>query len=1018
MWCALDMNNNVLFRFECQGIAINLNLPDRSDYIQNKIANTGTFYEIDLLSEVSRLPLREGAVCDIGANIGNHSVFFAAVLGREVHAFEPLTQSYQNLLDNIAVNDLEALIKPYNMALGASPSTGIMRQVDGNLGASKFYDSKEGEVVMSCLDIELPHDESIALIKIDVEGYEEQVLLGATETIKRCKPLLIIECQTILAFAKIRVLVEGLGYIPLGQKGNTPTVFFVHESDSVLCHSYPTFLIRNDLENARRRIQGQLDHASRKEKDWVDEFRGHAEKSVQGLASLNNSISEIEKNIRFQAEKTALEKELKRIKNQLRAEKKELEQENYIVNIELRAEKAKSEHLELVLRRNFDSRLHRYVRATLNAANSLGLKFIPRRKEWPEYRRQLEKQISYLRQRETDSLKLLLKRNLSEKKAISSVKPVRPELKAEAENYSNNTDRKVRIGIASIEIRRTALSHVIDCLYDQADEIFVYLNDYTEVPEFLNREKITVLHGLGDIGDRGKFYGLPGFNGYYITCDDDISYPSYYVDHCIDGIERYGRAAVVGWHGSLILSPFEDYYTATSRRVLSFRAGRPEDTPVHVIGTGCTAFHTSTISVDLRDFKTSNMADIYFALLGQQQNVPFVVIKHDKGEAIPLDIPDDKPIHRESMQSTGSRADTKELQNKLVKQHSEWRVFKPNLVYARELKTVAYVGRIDHARWKKGGILKSAAMIVTALRRYGHRVITVDLETSFEEQCIQTKDADVIWIYPGDPQRPDFATVEQLIAHCAGLGKQVLVNLSFNLVDERSTWIAERVAAWKEIYSHKVKACLFTNSAKTHPAFRNVLENVVCIPKTIDFVKNISLPIFHETNGIFVGDLQKLLNRNLVGGDVEQWLDELRKALPEVPIYAVRQYGGKVDRDLGVEVIPYTTGDQWDRFLMSCRIVACITPHATFEMIPVEAAGLGIPCVYRPMVQSHSETISSSGIEVSSPKEFAQACAALYRDPVIWAKYSLSSHQRALSQHIDYASASIHQQLIMACASR
>ena len=589
---------------------------------------------------------------------------------------------------------------------------------------------------------------------------------------------------------------------------------------------------------------------------------------------------------------------------------------------------------------------------------------------------------------------------------LKQVKPVsaRPTMGCRRE--------RVRIGIVSIEIRRSALQRVVEALYPQADELFVYLNDFAQIPDFLKKPNISVLHGLGDVGDRGKFYGVDDFEGYFITCDDDIDYPPYYVDHLIDGIERYGRQAVVGWHGSVFLDPFEDYYTATSRRVFSFKSGRPADTAVHVLGTGCSAFHTSTIRVRYDDFKTPNMADVYLAVLGKQQAVPFVVLKHDGNEALPIEIPDDKPINQESAKSTGSKADTRALQNKLVKENLPWHAELPKPVYVRQVPTVAYMGRLNVDRWKKGGILKSGHLILQTLRKLGHRVIPVEIEQDVPALKAAVKDAQVVWIYPGDPERPDFAPVEQLIEHSAALGKQVYVNLSLNLVESRTDWIVKRMTEWRSRFGARIKACVFSYSVIELEALAPIRDLLVCIPKTIQY-DPVYQAAFEHTQGIFLGDLQKLLNRGLVHGDIEDWIAPLRQALPGVPLYAVRQYGGKVDRDLGLTVVPYTHGPEWEQWLATLRIACCMTPHATYEMVPVECAGLGVPVVYRPMIHAHSEVLSFAGVQVDTPEQFAAACKMLYTDPVLWESHSRAISWRAYSQHVEFVGAAIHRQIVM-----
>jgi LysM repeat protein len=49
---------------------------------------------------------------------------------------------------------------------------------------------------------------------------------------------------------------------------------------------------------------------------------------------------------------------------------------------------------------------------------------------------------------------------------------------------------------------------------------------------------------------------------------------------------------------------------------------------VNFIGSGCCAFHTSTLKLDIKDFKYQGMADCYLSRSSFLQNVPMVVLKH------------------------------------------------------------------------------------------------------------------------------------------------------------------------------------------------------------------------------------------------------------------------------------------------------------------------------------------------------------------------------------------------------
>ncbi len=130
--------------------------------------------------------LRPGDVfTDIGANIGSYSILASGVCKATSFAFEPDPAAFAALSRNIALNRLQVLVRGHQFALGAQRGS-----VDFTVGldtvnhVATAADAAVRSVVQDTLDHALA-DCSAALIKLDVEGYEDQVLLGATETLKR-----------------------------------------------------------------------------------------------------------------------------------------------------------------------------------------------------------------------------------------------------------------------------------------------------------------------------------------------------------------------------------------------------------------------------------------------------------------------------------------------------------------------------------------------------------------------------------------------------------------------------------------------------------------------------------------------------------------------------------------------------------------------------------------------------------------------------------------------------------------
>ena len=150
--------------------------------------------ELQLLSAL----LEPGAVAiDVGANLGTHAVAFAQRVGPTgaVFAFEPQRVMHQLLCTNATLNGITWL-RAVHGAVGAEPGTLVVPDIDyaapGNFGGLSLGSWKEGETVpVFALDaLGLPR---CALLKIDVEGMEAQVLEGARQLIAASKPFIYLE---------------------------------------------------------------------------------------------------------------------------------------------------------------------------------------------------------------------------------------------------------------------------------------------------------------------------------------------------------------------------------------------------------------------------------------------------------------------------------------------------------------------------------------------------------------------------------------------------------------------------------------------------------------------------------------------------------------------------------------------------------------------------------------------------------------------------------------------------------
>lgn len=176
---------------------------DTESHIGGRIWRGGQPYEFPLLEDMYELGLDQATVVDVGAHIGNHSLWLAAVCGADVHAFEPDLQDAETLYRSVDYNDLHGQVCIYGFALGAE--SGHARSMGKGI-----YEVGVGPTEVRTLDsFGL---EEVAMIKVDVEGMEPDVLEGAAHTLESDRPVVYAEAQTPAASKRNQEVLEPLGY--------------------------------------------------------------------------------------------------------------------------------------------------------------------------------------------------------------------------------------------------------------------------------------------------------------------------------------------------------------------------------------------------------------------------------------------------------------------------------------------------------------------------------------------------------------------------------------------------------------------------------------------------------------------------------------------------------------------------------------------------------------------------------------------------------------------------------------
>ncbi|HEY6822541.1 MAG TPA: FkbM family methyltransferase [Burkholderiales bacterium] len=201
---------------------------DPANHTEREVIKAG--FSSSVLRLAADLAASGEAVIDVGANVGALAVPLAKSRpALEVHAFEPHRLALGRLRRNIAANRL-ANIVVHEQAAGNAAGTAELTAFElRDLGlsslrasASRFEGQSKYAVPVVTLDEalrDLKH--KIAVIKIDVEGFEAEVLEGARGIVARDRPYLIFEHSDVFFEApgaaaaqkrRLASLLESFGY--------------------------------------------------------------------------------------------------------------------------------------------------------------------------------------------------------------------------------------------------------------------------------------------------------------------------------------------------------------------------------------------------------------------------------------------------------------------------------------------------------------------------------------------------------------------------------------------------------------------------------------------------------------------------------------------------------------------------------------------------------------------------------------------------------------------------------------
>lgn len=193
----------VVYSFDYIGHAINLNGVYEKDDLD-------TFFE--WMTSIG-VDFTQATALDIGANIGNHSLYFSDYFKRVV-SFEPHPRTFKLLSLNA---ELAGNVTCHNVGLSDKEGSAVLSVLPVNFGRSTLSATPGAESVtirLVTLDGFCELD-NVRLLKIDVEGHEYQALSGAGNIIRQHQPIILFE-QHIDDFdhgeSKVLSLLQDFGY--------------------------------------------------------------------------------------------------------------------------------------------------------------------------------------------------------------------------------------------------------------------------------------------------------------------------------------------------------------------------------------------------------------------------------------------------------------------------------------------------------------------------------------------------------------------------------------------------------------------------------------------------------------------------------------------------------------------------------------------------------------------------------------------------------------------------------------
>lgn len=204
-----------------------------NDYVFETIRKSSDFYEYDLLNKWLPYICKSKIILDIGANLGNHTLFWSEHIDYDkIYSFEPFDVNYKRLTNNVSLHNKKENIVTINKGVGLKEGyTSVKEFHEDNYGGTTLDPgiSDYGEIEIIDIDSFVDQNQlsQVDFIKIDTEGFEISVLSGMESTLLKYHPDLWVEVSH-QSFLEIVQRLNGFGYTLADVEGFN--LLFLHET--------------------------------------------------------------------------------------------------------------------------------------------------------------------------------------------------------------------------------------------------------------------------------------------------------------------------------------------------------------------------------------------------------------------------------------------------------------------------------------------------------------------------------------------------------------------------------------------------------------------------------------------------------------------------------------------------------------------------------------------------------------------------------------------------------------------